>query len=82
MFRDFLLVEFQVGIGVINQIRFWPAFLKDRVARCRQMALPARRAKDSRGSGMPTYRESANSSGTQQECHWASRSSESLRNAG
>ncbi|RFC47575.1 MAG: hypothetical protein DVB23_001056 [Verrucomicrobia bacterium] len=31
---------------------------------------------------MPTYRESWNSSGTQQECHWASRSSESLRNAG
>jgi hypothetical protein len=58
------------------------AFLKDRVARRRQMALPARRAKDSRVSGMPTYRESWNSSGTQQECHWASRSSEGLRTAG
>ncbi len=46
------------------------------------MALPARRAKDSRVSGMPTYRESWNSSGPQQECHWASHSSEGLRNAG
>jgi hypothetical protein len=59
-----------------------PTFLKDRVARRRQMALPARRTKDSRVSGMPTYRESGNSSGTQQECHWESRSSEGLRNAG
>jgi len=46
------------------------------------MALPARREKDSRMSGVPTHREFWNPSGTQPECHLASRSSESLRNAG
>jgi len=43
---------------------------------------PARRVKDSRMSGMQTYREFWNSSGTRRGSHRASRSSGSLRNAG
>ena len=48
-----------LGFAVSKETqRCQPAFLKARVARRREVALPARRAKDSGVSRMPTYSES------------------------